>query len=220
MILPCLLASFLVTIAAAEPQKCCVDKQFEAILGEFGGVFLPGQNTQYLDGYNLMSYDYYAKMMRLEAHMNQPDGTVQVTNVIIDYKAGKEYVKSETGCTVLDTTEQMREPCVPAISRFLGNTSFGYGDMALKVNTWQYQKPGTDNVVNLVVTADGCVPMVEASYGTMNNAKTDVVYFITSFQPGIKDRSVFTLPRNCRTGGSAVGVVGRAVRALKDLFGS
>ncbi|XP_071107461.1 ependymin-related protein 1-like [Haliotis cracherodii] len=219
MFLSCLLASFFVTNAAVEPQKCCVDRQFEALLGEFGGALLPGKNTPTaLDGFNLMSYDYYAKMMRLEAHMNQPDGTVQVTNVIIDYKAGKEYVKTDTGCTVLDTTETMREPCVPAISRFLGNTSFGYGDTTLKVNTWQYQKPGSDNVVNLVVTADGCVPMVEASYGTMNNAKTDVVYFITSFQPGIKDRSVFTIPTNCQQGGSTVGVVGRAVRALKDLF--
>ena len=53
----------------------------------------------------------------------------------------------------------------PDNATYLGPAVFGYGTEFLDIHAWEFTIPQTDLLVKLAVSADGCVPIVEAMYG-------------------------------------------------------
>ncbi|XP_041364421.1 uncharacterized protein LOC121379835 [Gigantopelta aegis] len=189
-------------------------------MGEIGGVVKNDGSPVVLDGYNLIAYDWYNGILGMQSHLVQPDKSMRVTNVTIDYNTKTQYVTLSDGtCIESDVTEHMREPCVPASSKLLTSSYLGFGNNALHINVWEYLKPGTDNIVKLAVTDPGCIPVIEASYGTMKGGKTDIVYFITDFQPGIAQPELLAKPTfPCRRqGANDEDIPDDLVRSIKSV---
>ncbi|KAK7111508.1 uncharacterized protein [Littorina saxatilis] len=195
----------LVAVATAQgqtqetPKRCCISHQFTATLGEVGQAVKMGQGVP-VDGFNFLTYDYDAKVMTVEAHLkNFVTGNMTTTSVVIDYNAAKQYIKTEDGkCFYSPAPPTMREPCIPANATFFGQVVFGSSSDNLKANVWEFTpstQPGT--TAKLAVSVSDCTPIVQATYGDMQGADTEVTYFFTDFQPTIADRSPLTIPLNC-----------------------
>merc|ERR1712121_121506 len=202
------------TPAPTEPPKCCFDKEFSAVLGEAGGTLANGVATT-LEGSVLLGYDFYRQRQGSVTTLRHPDGSVNITYTIQDYANRVSYVTGENGvCNSyrMPNTEQMYPPCVPDDARYLGAGLFGYGPETLAVHTWEYTLPHSDVIVKMALTEGSCVPVVEALYGHIAGASTEITYFFTSSHPGIEDLNRLNPPDNCpfvNPGNNNGAVVGR-----------
>jgi len=212
-----LVVACVLVAAAAAQTKCCFDKQYSAVLGEAGGTVVNG-NAVGLDGTVTLGFDFYLQRQGSKAVMRQPDDSFVTTNTVQDYKNRMTYITDEGGrCTSfrMEASEVMYPPCVPDDARYLGNGTFGYGSETLYIDSWEYNMPGTDVLMKLAVT-DTCVPVVEAQYGHINGASTELTYFFTAYHPGIDNLGMLEPPTDCPLYKPQVGpsVGRRAVRGF------
>jgi len=188
----------MVAMVEAEPAKCCFDKEYSAVLGEAGGTVVNGHAVG-LDGTVTLGYDFYRKRQGSKTQLRQPDNTMQTTFSLQDFANKVQYLTDDNGqCTARHMTdaEEMYPPCVPDNARYLGNATFGYGTETLYIDSWEFTVPNSDVLTKLAVT-DACVPVVEALYGHMGGASTELTYFFTAYHPGIEDLNSLIPPANC-----------------------
>ncbi|ESO84138.1 hypothetical protein LOTGIDRAFT_229628 [Lottia gigantea] len=190
--------AFVAVSTAQDPPRCCIDKEFEAYLDE-AGSFVSAQDKEFhpLKGYTTVAYDYYAKKMALRVHNTFENGTEIAGTLIFDYENKLEYAIYNRKCTIHKYPLQMREPCIPDNATYEGKLTMGYGAHVLQLNTWKYIQPKTHFPVKLSVSVDGCVPVVESIYMTGSKSKSEIVYIISNFHAGIKNRKRFTIPNSC-----------------------
>ncbi|RUS74907.1 hypothetical protein EGW08_017323 [Elysia chlorotica] len=201
-----------------EPKKCCLDRQFSVSIGEIGGKAYPiTGNSVFLDGVTYLAYDFYKQMIGAESHMRQPDGSDKVTRTLLDYNTMRMYVDDSGVCSILNITEPMEDPCVPANATYMGEVRFGYGTASLEVNTWEFERASGNSriLVRRSYTKTSCVPVIETYYGTVDGASTDVSHFFVNFKPGIDNPSDLVAPSavaqsycNDYTGQKPVEIVG------------
>ncbi|XP_046363027.2 uncharacterized protein [Haliotis cracherodii] len=182
------------------PPKCCVARQFEAKMGETGGSIYSSHGVEVpalIDSDNVMHYDYYNRTIVMEVNTHNPDNTTTYTRIIQDYKRGIQHVFGAGSCTTSTIRRGFREPCIPDNAKFVGSSYVGYGVHKIAFNNWEFAEPDTGNDMRLVVTSSTCVPVVEAIFGNVNNAPSELVFVFTNFQPGIKTPDLFVLPSLC-----------------------
>ncbi|XP_050394611.1 ependymin-related protein 1 [Patella vulgata] len=193
---------FLLLVAYAEsadPTKCCVDREFEAYLDEAGSYFTP-QDKEFhpIKGFTTIAYDFYSKRMNLRVHNTLENGTVINSNLLFDYANQIEYAIYKGICTAHKYHVPMRQPCIPANATYDGPLTMGYGSNTLKLETWKYPISELNSDVKLSISQDGCVPVVESIYiKGKNGADTDIIYIISNFTPGIKNRGRLEIPTKC-----------------------
>ncbi|XP_071107667.1 ependymin-related protein 1-like [Haliotis cracherodii] len=209
------------------PRPCCTDHQFEAVMGQVGGNVYNhhGHLTQnWLDGYNKVHYDAYNKMIAVEAHQTLMNGSVTVTNILLDYPNKRQYIQNQGNCYHTPLTRTMREPCVPDSAQYIGPTYMGYGTSKLALNNWEYHPKNTDQSLKVALTQEGCTPIVESFVGHVktNDGKetieTNFVYVFSEFRTGLRNSDVFNVPQACRMSSSIPNPVGRSVRHVQTLF--
>ncbi|ESO84137.1 hypothetical protein LOTGIDRAFT_155462 [Lottia gigantea] len=193
-----LVLAFVAVSTAQDPPRCCIDKEFEAYLDE-AGSFVSAQDKEFhpLKGYTTVAYDYYAKKMSLRVHNTFENGTEIAGTLIFDYENKLEYAIYKRKCTIYKLPLPMRSPCISDNATYDGELTMGYGAHTLKLHTWKDVQPGTNFPVKLSVSIDGCVPVVESIYVDTPKAKSEIVYIISNFHAGIKNRKRFTIPNSC-----------------------
>ncbi|XP_046569607.1 uncharacterized protein LOC124277931 [Haliotis rubra] len=182
------------------PKTCCISRQFEAKLGETGGAIYTSYGVEVpalLDSDNVMHYDYYNRTIVMEVNTHNPDNTTTYTRIIQDYNTGIQHVFGSGMCTTSTIRRGFREPCIPDNATFVGSSYIGYGVNKITFNNWQFQEPDTSNDLRLVVTSVGCVPVLEAVFGIVNNAPSELVFVFNNFSPGIRTPDLFVLPSLC-----------------------
>ncbi|PVD34848.1 hypothetical protein C0Q70_06127 [Pomacea canaliculata] len=199
-----------------KPSPCCVSRQFEAVLVQFGGTYVGGRG-QPIETYSTIYFDHDAKILRVNSIQTgaTPDA-ITTSYAIDDYKSGKRYlVDSNNTCYVSPVATAMPEPCVTSNATYIGKGVLGYGNDSLTVNTWQYIETSTGLSARAAVT-DDCVPVMQIVIGEISGASTQLTNIFSNFKPSIADRSVFTLPAadTCKplpTGSPAVPVGRRSL---------
>ncbi|XP_046354313.2 uncharacterized protein LOC124133811 [Haliotis rufescens] len=212
----------------APPAKCCTDREFQVTLGEAGGAMykINGHYVQnFLQGYNNLYYDSYNEMVAVESVIIS-NGTVTSTNILFDYPKKFQYVTPKGGsCTRYALGQAtFRKPCIPDESEFDGYSYMGYGAEQLPLVSWRYRQPGTDHIVKLSVTKEGCIPVIENIFGHFKTNISDSVaantmFLMAKFQPSISNRDLFKIPSGCSSStGTIPQPVGRSLRGIHALF--
>ncbi|KAK3794394.1 hypothetical protein RRG08_061061 [Elysia crispata] len=185
------------TAQLMEPKKCCLDRQFTVAIGEIGGKSYPiTGNSVFMDGVTYVAYDFYKGMIGSETHMKQPDGSDKVTKSLLDYNTNRLYLTENGVCTILNITEPLEDPCLPDSATYMGSAMFGYGTESLEVNTWEFERASGNSkvLIRRSYTKTTCVPVVEAYYGTVDGASTEVTHFFVNFKPGVDNPSDLEAP--------------------------
>ncbi|XP_046579097.1 uncharacterized protein LOC124286716 [Haliotis rubra] len=212
----------------APPKPCCTDREFKVTLGEAGGAMykVNGHYVQnFIQGYNVVYYDSYNEMMAVEAVIFS-NGTKITSHLVQDYPKKSQYLITKDGtCTRYAMTRTFRKPCIPDDSEFDGYSYMGYGTEELPLVSWRYRQPGTDHIIKLTVTKEGCVPIIENIFGhyQITNISEPVVantmFLMVGFQPSIGNRDAFKIPSGCTSSTDTIPQpVGRSLRGVHALF--
>ncbi|XP_061198358.1 uncharacterized protein LOC133206405 [Saccostrea echinata] len=166
---------------------CCPPKQYEVTEDVYAAVKKNGAVT-ITRGMQRVAYDVVGK--RLAVH--GVDYTKNITSdVIMDYKAGKEYVWANGACRVLPLGN-FSESCVPEGAKLLGRTYMGQPPNEVPVNMYNFKKDTNDMYVT--VTED-CIPM-EGHFSSEEKGYIEFIVY-SNFSLGITNPSVFTPPNIC-----------------------
>ncbi|XP_046579103.1 uncharacterized protein LOC124286720 [Haliotis rubra] len=180
---------------------CCIDRKFEARMGEVGGGIFT-QNGQpkpgLINGENVIHYDFYSRKLMVEATLNFTNGSSLTTNVVVDDVADEMFVLTKDGCFKSKNTIRFLKSCIPDDAVKVRESYIGSGVSAIPFTTWQFLVPESGNVIRLSVTDKGCIPIFESLFGTIQGGSADILYILTNFQPGIRKPDVFLVPDNCK----------------------
>jgi len=200
---------------AAEPTRCCFDKQFSSILGEIGGTVKDNVPTNFQLSM-AMGFDYYRGRDGTLGTYPLPDGTSFQVKTINDFNRKIIYTKTINGSC---TAKAMRPgavqfgPCLPDDATYVGNATFGYGSETITVNSWKFLDSAshiTPKPESLVAFTENCVPFAQTVSGNLadDGALTQVTMFYTAYHPGLQDFHDLDIPDDCpldAQGGPAVG---------------
>merc|ERR1711917_21566 len=196
--------------SAQAPKPCCLTNQFTV-----GTSFIAGRKDAagmgvVVEGVQEVVYDFDAKM--LYAPMSSTDVLSNTTTnlvVLQDFNNMKVYYTNEDGSCYYDAVGyDMQPPCVSPNSTYMGNLTMGVGSNTLTGHAWNWKDDKAD--YKMVVTED-CAPIIMAAYGNVYGLDQEITYFYYNFKTSIADRSVFTVPTDCKPvptaapGGPAVG---------------
>ncbi|XP_076460736.1 uncharacterized protein LOC143293575 [Babylonia areolata] len=188
----------------SEPRKCCVDKQFSAVLGDIGAVGASGNALYFLDGTTSIAYDFYQQKSKTHTRMKNPDGSALIRDELKDYANRIVYTTDENGnCTIgpLKPYDFMFDGCIPDDAVYLGPAAFGHGVYSLAVHTWSFLLPGngTDRWEAVFsLTQQHCVPVIETLFGQLDGAFFEESLLYTGYRPGIEADVSLVPPPNCR----------------------
>ncbi|XP_067672114.1 uncharacterized protein [Haliotis asinina] len=196
-----LLVCGILVASASAGTPCCIDRQFEARMGEVGGaIFTQNGHSKpaLINGENVIHYDFYSRKMLVEATLNFTNGSSVTTNIVVDDVANKMFVLTKDGCFETKSTLPFLTSCIPDDAVKVRESYIGSGVSAIPFTTWQFLVPATGNVLRLSVTDKGCIPIFESLFGTIQGGSSDILYILTNFQPGIKKPDAFLVPNNCK----------------------
>jgi len=187
-----LVASDAAAVPAAEPPKCCVDRQFTGQMSEISGTHFPiTGDSVFEDSYTFFAYDYYRKKAGVEHHLRLANGTEKVTKSLMDYNQGMLFVDTGNNtCYAEKILIPMEQPCIPADAVFLGESTLGYASESIKTLSWEYRPANSDIVYKRMFTKDGCVPIASAYYGTVNGVPKNSIQIFSNYSPGIPDPKI------------------------------
>ncbi|KAL3876403.1 hypothetical protein ACJMK2_034252 [Sinanodonta woodiana] len=186
----------LVLIVVASAQKhCCSPKQWEGdvhiALGSYDGV--PHRTL----GNMRFFYDADAKMMAFKEAVDVDDNRIALT-IYTDYNSGLRYTMNERGNCNVSRSEPFISNCIPDNATVVSNIHFGLPSVAsMNVISYNFMLNGME--VYLTVTSDTCVPVTEvilANFKAPGERFMEVLNFV-NISPGIRDRSVFSVPASC-----------------------
>ncbi|XP_022343311.2 mammalian ependymin-related protein 1-like [Crassostrea virginica] len=169
--------------------QCCPPELFEVTEDVYAEVRKNGQ-TEITRGMQRVSYD--AENSRLRVHGIDYNKNI-VSDVIMDYKNGKEYVWANGYCRVLPAGN-FSKSCVPEGAKLLTRTFMGSPPNDIPVQMYSFEKD--TNEMFATVTED-CVP-IEAHFSSAEKGYIEFIVY-SNFTVGIKDTSVFTPPDICHT---------------------
>ncbi|XP_067671302.1 uncharacterized protein [Haliotis asinina] len=164
------------------PKTFCVARRLEAKIRETGGAICTSYGVEVpalRDIDNVMHYDYYNRTIVMEVNSHNPNNTTAYTRIIQDYNRGIQHVFLSGRCTTSTIRRGFREPCIPDNATYVGSSYIACGVNKIALNNWQFPEPG-------------CVPVVEAIIGIVNNGELVFV-----FRPGIRTPDLFVLPPLC-----------------------
>ncbi|XP_076460591.1 uncharacterized protein LOC143293525 [Babylonia areolata] len=190
---------------AAEPTRCCLDKQYSARLGVVGEVLADDpSNAAFIDGTINIGLDYYTDRYGMISHFTQPDGSVKTTYELRDYATRRIYTRvNNDTCTYKDmeSFDVMRPPCIPESATYIGPSTLGYGHQSMNLHTWSFPYQTGVNKTSqffLSVTADHCVPVVETIVGEIGGVPLEESLFFVDYHPGNDRLHNLDIPQNCQ----------------------
>ncbi|XP_046354359.2 uncharacterized protein LOC124133835 [Haliotis rufescens] len=218
-----LLFSGILVASTLAGKPCCMDRQFEARMGEVGGGIFTQKgkpNPALINGDNVIHYDFYARKTMVEATMNYANGSSVTSNVVIDAITNQMHVMTKDGCFTTKSYVPMLEGCVPDDAVKVRESYIGYGVTAIPFTTWQFLIPKSGIVMRLSVTDQGCVPIFESLFGDIGGGSADIIYILTNFRPGISKPNAFQVPNDCvpLPSNDAPDVVRRSIDKAESLM--
>ncbi|XP_052712951.1 mammalian ependymin-related protein 1-like [Crassostrea angulata] len=150
-----------------------------------------------------VSYDGESKRIYIHA-INYINNIV--SEVIMDYKNGKEYLWGNGYCQVLPVGN-FSKSCIPETAKLLSQSYMGAAPHELSVKMYSFEKDSYEGFAT--VTAE-CTPIEDYFSNVAKGYIQFAVY--SNFSTGIKDPSVFTPPEICHKGMSSAHIAGRRKR--------
>nr|XP_034338183.1 mammalian ependymin-related protein 1-like [Crassostrea gigas] len=182
--------------------QCCPPDVYEITEDVYAEVRRNG-TAEITRGMQRVSYDGESK--RLYVHGIDYTKNI-VSEVIMDYKNGKEYVWANGYCRVLPVGN-FSKSCIPESAKLLSQTYMGAAPHELSVKIYSFEKDS--NEAFATVTAE-CTP-IEAHFSNVAKGYIEFIVY-SNFSTGIKDPSVFTPPEICHKGMSSAHIAGRRKR--------
>lgn len=189
---------------AAYAQSCCTPDQWEGFEGGQSGY-----SARWRKGgggeVSFVSYDYtnkrssvymtsYMKHKEYKFHIISlhGDGENSGKKYVIDLKTNKCYTKS--ACC------GMRKACIPKQAKGGKGASLGLKDGGLPVKFYQFHKDEVFaglTVAPIGNSTDLCVPIGETLQGRYKRVDFMAVMGFSDITPGIKNATVFEVPKIC-----------------------
>ncbi|ESO87154.1 hypothetical protein LOTGIDRAFT_154656 [Lottia gigantea] len=186
VILLCLVASSLA-------EKCCVPDTWEGIQQQSVGSIKNGIPTMSEETITI-HYDLTKNVAAFDESVTANGYTVKV-KVIMDFKAGTEYIISGNHCSKKVISHTSRTRCVPDNAKFEGSHFGGSGNNKVMFNSYSYQAANV--TAHFSMTNPGCVPVSQIIYGSTNGVQYFVSQNFYDITPGVKDPTVFNVPSIC-----------------------
>ncbi|XP_002732738.1 ependymin-related protein 2-like [Saccoglossus kowalevskii] len=186
-------------IACTAAQKCCPPKQFEAFMGEVGGTCTPQGQSGLFFVTGQVHYDYKKAMVAAEEYIST-EKQVKV-QIIQDYNSNTQYVVQAGKCTKSDLPGSIENTCVPDYAVYGGRLVYGL-NAALEIDMYSFegQQLGTNYSVQVLVTSKECLYFAQNTF--IDSPQVDIIMNsgYTNTTLGIKDPSVFDVPKICDHG--------------------
>ncbi|KAK6169975.1 hypothetical protein SNE40_018481 [Patella caerulea] len=181
-------------VSSSHSQKrCCVDKQFSAILAD------PSDIARGSYQFSHIAEDFEAKLLATTTFQFSPgNSSIPLSRVVQDFNQGIQYVIYSDKCTSQKLQYTMQGPCVPDDAEFLGSNIIGYQPKTLNINGYRWKFANQEAYIAMTFS-DDCTPLVESIIGTINGGPVDRTYIFNQYQKTITDRSIFNIPATCTT---------------------
>lgn len=184
--------------------QCCPPDVYEVTQDVYAEVRKNG-TAEITRGMQRVSYDGESK--RLYIHGIDYTKNI-VSEVIMDYKHGKEYVWANGYCRVLPVGN-FSKSCIPENAKLLTQTYMGAPPHQLSVQMYSFEK---DSNEAFATVTEECTP-IEAHFSKVAAGYVEFIVF-SNFSTGIKDTSVFTPPAICQKEMSSAHIAGRRKRGF------
>ncbi|XP_002732744.1 ependymin-related protein 1-like [Saccoglossus kowalevskii] len=188
-----LLASF---VALTTAYKCCPPKQFESTMGQFGGTCTRQGKSGIFTVYGPLHYDYSKEMVALEEYISAGEQQFKV-KVIQDFNSNTQYVIMAGKCTKSDLPGSIDDTCIPDAAEYIGTNVYGLDALTADSYTYNAQQMGANVSVGVAVTANECLPFGLTIFADQPQAETISFIGFMNVTLGIKDPSVFDIPKIC-----------------------
>ncbi|XP_067659317.1 ependymin-related protein 1-like [Haliotis asinina] len=192
-------ALFLAGLTVASGSICCPPKQFNAF--QYVTVV---NSTSSLRALYFIVYDGVNERYLITGDRNNRK-YIGTTKVIYDYRkrVGYNIDAAARTCSKFPLRGNFRDQenvCVPSDAVSIGPFFYGYNQNRLNSQSYTYSRTNADGWQQDVVTTiseTDCVPIVISTItsGEAGNSHTTVGY--NDFYPGIRDITVFDIPRYC-----------------------
>ncbi|XP_041347228.1 uncharacterized protein LOC121367153 [Gigantopelta aegis] len=118
----------------------------------------------------------------------------QKTLYIVDLKRQKCYKKK--------MTRPFRERCIPDTAKCVGHFYMGSGTNKLQGDTYyvDFRGKGMTRLHIYASVTKNCIPIGEALFGRVKGMAIEETVGFANFRLGIKDPSVFDVPKQCDDG--------------------
>jgi len=200
------LAVFLGAVVALS-SACCTPDQWEggeaAVVGFSGGFH---DKNGMVKEFNRVSYDYTNKRTHVSLYYVY-DGKPHEYKMLTRYddkqnpEEGKLYVVDvkEKKCHTKTLSKPFRQSCTPKEAKYTGNFTIGLAG-AGGLHADGYEIEGEGYSVNLAVSmikGGACIPLGEAVAAKKGRMSTLSDITFVNITPGIKDASIFDVPKEC-----------------------
>ena len=165
-------------------DSCCFPKQFEGFQEDVGVDFKTGIYSRAL--YEI-HYDSTSKKV---AFAGNATGKLVSEQVLLDFSAKKQYVVQDGKCSVSELNAPMLD-CLPG--KPFKSTHYGIGNNKVDIDVYK-----VENGIDFTVTRNECAIMTRRAESKDSIADRE----FRGLTLGIKDMSVFDVPKACQNGTS------------------
>lgn len=185
-------------VSCAMAHKCCPPKQFEAIMGQIGGSCMHAEvgDTTFAFGGDI-HYDYNRKMVAA-TESGTSGGQEFHLNVIQDFNKNKQFLIMQGTCKISVLPGSIDDTCLPDTAVFGGTFAYGLDGFQGDLYYLSGEQMGVNVSAYIVVTKNECLPFSQSVFLSQPAADTIAVMGYTNTTLGIKDPTVFEIPKICR----------------------
>lgn len=195
-------ALFACLLGAATGEGCCTPDQWQGVQASTSG-YVYHHRPSVVQGLVYVVYDYTNKRSASFANYTSEGKTrrYRLVQRYVDDKEGKLYVVDlqSDKCYQKKLKRPFRKACVPDSAQKLGAFYMGAGDNKVDAVAYKAQVK-TEHYkldVSLSVTEQGCIPLGETVVGVARGVPLMETVGFVNIEPGIKDPSVFDIPKEC-----------------------
>lgn len=185
-------------------DSCCIPKQFEGFeelvaVGVNTGIHTRSLYRIHLDSTN--------KKIALTGNATY-NGTLVKEQILHDFNAMKQYVVKDGKCSVTEIGGGM-VVCIPPEAKLFMSTYYGIGNNKVDIDVYMVTNGSYATAIS--VTKNECAPMTQRRESKAGI--TDVEFRGVTL--GIKDMSVFDVPKACQNGTSTSPFSGMMHRMME-----
>lgn len=171
---------------------CCGPLKMQGYQGVSSGLMLNGVGIS-AKGYSLISIDGERNMLSIIGNSTNNGQPISI-HMLYDVPNRKMYNVYNGACQVEDlvVADNWKVNCIPDDAKLIESTFYGFGSEKFDVSMYEYAMNGMQYVE--IRTKNTCIPVSGHNKG--KNGFND--WGFSGLQEGIKDASVFDIPRECR----------------------
>jgi hypothetical protein len=177
-----------ITFVAAQGKDHCIDKAFTAQI-----ILINPHNR--LEDINTVYYDTDANKQRLDIFEFEPE--IRSTHVWLRHDLQKEFIfnNQTKECIIRPISGKLEQFCLAKNATKASSYVIGDPNSGLKVDLWEETLHGWN--LRIGIAAQTAVPVNLFSRGGSHHSERHIFEEWINFVHGVKDQSVFDLPKEC-----------------------